>query len=409
MKNKLFIFINYSFFILLLIYLGVSTYFFLNRPVGAGDESLFINDLILIKEIGWIEAIKESISIPYMLLAYPFSLILEEYIALRFVNILLLIITFFYFFKIDNRTSLKGYFYIIFYLSTVGFFYYGTNDTLFFISLIIFINEVYRAAFKKTFHLNIALTALVICIFTRELFVIYFPIIIFGFYIFFKTKIKFSKRLQIPIYLLIFLFVLNIPSLLQNGHFSYDNKKPPKGIEVSWSQRQYLAQLMVNKGELNNFQHPSWEETQNYIQIHGKESLPDGIIKSLIHDFNVTFKEFFKDLVYVLIYSSRSLGIILLINTLFFIVYTVKHKKVDNFSFVPIITLMMISIFSLIIISYVEMRWLAPVFIMSIIFYSDLEKNHKIPNILKYSNRLIMILFSIYGIINLTNKIQLFQ
>ena len=72
--------INYfSFKYLMFIYLFVGIYYFMNSSVG-GDEVLFISDIELIKNMGWIEAIRKNISIPYMILSYPFSLFLKNYL-----------------------------------------------------------------------------------------------------------------------------------------------------------------------------------------------------------------------------------------------------------------------------------------------------------------------------------------
>ena len=68
----------------------VGFFFYLNRGLGNGDEWHFINDLKIINEKGWIFAIEKKISIPYMILVYPFSFIIPKIAVFRFVNILLL-------------------------------------------------------------------------------------------------------------------------------------------------------------------------------------------------------------------------------------------------------------------------------------------------------------------------------
>lgn len=93
------------FLILVLIYVIVATYFFISRPAGSGDEILFISDLQFIKENGWLKAIQKNVSLPYMILALPFAYFLENFIALRLVNVVLLFFLFGYFYKreiIDN-------------------------------------------------------------------------------------------------------------------------------------------------------------------------------------------------------------------------------------------------------------------------------------------------------------------
>ncbi|MDO9276196.1 MAG: hypothetical protein Q7T92_11685 [Lutibacter sp.] len=72
---------------------------------------------------------------------------------------------------------------------------------------------------------------------------------------------------------------------------------------------------------------------------------------------------------------------------------------------VPMATFTMLLIFSLIIISYVELRWLIPVFIMTIVFYNDIERGDNINNYVVYSNIAVLSLLSIYGIFRIFYKI----
>jgi len=405
MQNKLMRYLKIMFISFTVLYSIIAAYYFLNKPAGGGDEGLFMADLALIHQKGWLVAIKQNISIPYMLLVYPLSFFLEGFIALRLVNIILLISLLFYFYKIEEKKNLIFYSYFLFYISTIGFFYTGINDVLFIVTLVIFLNGIYRLSNNKPTSINCLLTALVVVFFTRQLFLVFLPIIFFGCYILYKSNIKFNKHIWIPIFVFIFFFVFNLPSIMENGNLSYDKKSPPESMHVTWSQRQYLAQIMVNNGKLKNGQHPSWEQTQQYIKVHGKESLPNGVLKGLTQDYSLTIKEFFKDFVSSIFYGSRQLGLMLLI-TLFYLAYQAyKTRRVIIKHFVPMATLAMLLIFSLIIISYVELRWLTPVFIMTIVYYYDLEKDKRLPVKLIQLNYLVLVSFAIYGLVGLINKI----
>ena len=388
-----------------IVYLFVGLYYFMILPKSSGDESLFVADLQLIHDVGWYEAIVKNISIPYMLLVYPLSLILEDYLALRIVNIGIVVLLFLYFFYVSKTKSKALYSYILFFISTVGYFYFGTNDCLFFVSLIVFFNEVNNSLHKKNVNFNLALTALIIAFFTRQLFLVYLPVLFLGLYILYKSEYKFSVKTFFPLGFVILFVILNIPSIAKNGSLSYDKKSPPEGLGVTWSQRQYLAQLMVNKGELANFQHPSWDQTKAYLENNGNESLPDGILNGITYDWQLTIKEFFKDLGYSFLYSFRSLGLMLLITLGYWIRQLNKNRKIEFSYFVPITTLLMLMIFSFIIISYVELRWLSAVFVMTLVYYSQLEEQKKISKYLILSNTLVLCLFSVYGIFRIFNKI----
>ena len=162
---------------------------------------------------------------------------------------------------------------------------------------------------------------------------------------------------------------------------------------------------MVNNGELANFQHPSWEQTKEYIANNGKESLPDGILNGITYNWQLTVSEFFKDFGYSVLYSFRSLGLMLLFTIGFLFRQQYKTKKIDMSYFVPFSTLLMLMIFSFIIISYVELRWLSPVFIMTLVYYSELEEQKKISKYFVLANTIVLCLFSIYGMFRIFNKI----
>lgn len=385
-------------------YLFVAAYYFISLPTG-GDEFLFVSDLQLVKNVGWQEAIVKNISIPYVLLAYPFSLVMEGFMALRMVNVVLFLVLLGYFYYGSTIKSRSLYFYILFFSSTVGYFYLGTNDSLFFVALIVFLNEVNKAAKDKNKNFNLALSALVIAFFTRELFVVYLPIIILGLYILYKSGCRFTLKSFIPLGVFLLFLLLNLPSIEKNGSLSFDKKSPPEGLGVSWSQRQYLAQLMVNNGELENGQHPTWEETAKYLRKNGTKSLPDGILNGITHDYRLTITEFFKDFAYSVVYSFRSLGFMLLFALGYWFKGIKRSRKIEFNYFVPFATLTMLMIFSFIIISYVELRWLIPVFVMAIVYYSEMEKLNKISKYFVLANYLVLCMFSVYGIFKIFNKI----
>ena len=95
----------------------------------------------------------------------------------------------------------------------------------------------------------------------------------------------------------------------------------------------------------------------------------------------------------------------LLISLIFLVNQVYKTRSIELNNFVPIAALTMLLIFSLIIISYIELRWLIPVFIMTIVFYDDLERKNSLPIKLVQFNHLVLVFFAIYGIIRLLNKI----
>mgnify|MGYP006943052474 FL=1 len=388
-----------------IVYLFVALYYFMILPKFSGDEPVFIADLHLIHDSGWYDALVKNISIPYMLLVYPFSFIMEDYIALRIVNVGLVVLLLLYFYYVSKFKFNSFYSYLLFFISTVGYFYYGTNDCLIFVSMIVFFNEVHRAVNKKDVNFNLALTALVIAFFTRELFLVYLPVVFLGLYILFTSGCKFSTKTFIPVGLVLFFVILNIPSIQKNGTLSYDRKTPPREFHVTWPQRNYLSQLRVNEGTLKNGQHVGWQETQDYLDANGKDSLPVGNIEGIILDWKLTMTEFFKDFATTIVNSFRSLGFMLLLSMLYWFHQSKKNKIIDFKYFVPFSTLVMMMIFSFIIICFPDLRWLSPVFVMTLVYYSELHEHKSISKYFILANTLVLCVFSVYGIVRIFMKL----
>lgn len=375
----------------------IGTFFLLTRPAASGDESLFISDLNLIKTQGWITAITTKVSIPYLLLAYPFSFFLPDFVALRLVNVLLFLLLVWYFIKWGEVKNRMFYFYVLFYSST-GWFTAGTNDVIFVVAAIVFFNEVYKSLEGRSNQKTTLMWCmLIIAFFTRELFYVYAPIFLFSLFLLYRKGISLFKRFWIPMALFAFFMVLNIPSLQKNQVLSYDHKAPPATVRSTWPQRQYLAQLLVNEGKLENYQHPSWEQTDAYLVKNGADSLPDSTLSGLTFDYRLTITEFFKDFADVFKGSIRQMGLIMPI-VLTFLLYSVFRKRITYNLYLPFVNWMMIGIFSLIIISYVESRWLIAPFIMAILYFSDMEWEKKINGNFFTANYLATIVIGIYGI-----------
>lgn len=384
-----------SFKILTLLFLVLMCKYHMSSPAGSGDETLFIDDLNLIKSQGWIPAIEKNIALTYLILAYPFSYIMPAYLALRLTNVLILGLLFVYFYKLGNIKNNLFYFYLLF-VSSFGFFLSGTNDTLFIVSILIFFNEVYKILENQKANIPLMWSMLLVAFFTRELIYIYLPLIPFSWYLIRKQKVNLLNQWYIPTTVLLFLLLINIPCLQKKHHISYDDKSPGPGIESTWAQRQYLAQLLVNQGKIPNQTHPTWVQTDAYLKEHGPNSLPKTTGAGIFFDLKLTFLEFFKDFATCIFVSIRQTGF-MLVSILGFLLYAFYQRKKWSEVYLPICSLFVISVFSFIIISYVETRWLMVAFILGILYYSQLEQEKKLPKIILFVNHLVLILVIFYG------------
>lgn len=375
----------------------IGSYFLLSIPGNSGDEAGFATDLELVKTAGWFHAIADRISIPYMLLAYPFSFFMPNYLALRLVNVLLFLLLVLYFAKWGGIKNRMFYFYFLFYSST-GWFSAGINDVLFTVALVVFFNETYKAIEGKPgFRINLMWCALLVVIFTRELFYVYVPVILFSVFLLWKKGMPLFHKSWAPLVLLAFFTLVNIPSLQKNHSLSYDHKAPPDGVKSTWAQRQYLAQLLVNEGKLANYQHPSWEETDAYLLKNGSGSLPVSVLDGMLFDYKLTTIEFFKDFADIIKSSIRQMGLIMVL-LLMYVAWQVFRRKFSYNLYLPAVNLVVIGLFALIIISYVETRWLVAPFIAAILYYSDFEADGKIHPRWIYCNYMVTTVISFYGI-----------
>lgn len=382
----------------------VFCFYFFSSPKGSGDELLFLNDLNFLNDNGWYQAISKKIGLSYLILVYPFTFFFENYIALRIVNVLLFGLLSFYLLKYGKIKNPIFYFLFLFYSSN-GWFILGTNDCLFIVCLVIFFNEVYNFLQSKSQTNNsLMYLSLIIALFTRELFYAYVPAILISFYFLFKNNFNFSSNLKIPLLILVLMIAINIPSIIANHKFSYDNKLPPNQVKSSWSQRQYLTQLMLNDGSLANGNHATWQETDNFLLKNGSQSLPNSVQESITFDFKLTMKEFFKNLFTVFFQSIRQTGLIIITMSLFLLFGFFKKKFIFDL-YIPFIAFLMIGIFSFIVISYVESRWLTPIFIMSLISFANLEIKNSLPKTAFILNQLTIILVLFYGLYKVYIKI----
>lgn len=389
--------------ILILIIFSLSFVKILIIPASSGDESLFLKNLDLINSIGWKKAIENKIALTYLLLVYPFTFIFKNYIALRLVNILLFIVLLFYFKKYGSIKNKMFYYYLLFF-SCNGWFLIGTNDALFIISLVVFFNETYKITKKQNnYNLNLLFISLFIAFFTRQLVYLYLPVIIVSLYFVYKENVIKISKIKFSVVVLFFLILINIPSLIKNNNFSYDNKVPPSNFKSNWSQRVYLAQIMVNNNEIPYEAYPSWEQTDMYIEKNGQNSLPQSTLESVFFDIKLTFKEFIKNFCLLLFFSIRQSGIMLLFVVFYFITNVFKTNQIKTL-FIPLILIKAMLLFSFVIISNVQIRWLVPIYIISLLYFCDLKNSVSLKKNIFTLNNLVLICIVFYGIYKLYKK-----
>lgn len=391
---------------IVLIYALVSiSYWMFFLAAGVGDEGLMAHYLEESKVKGYYWLIQAgNFSIPYSLLVYPLGLLVPGFVALRISSLIGVVFLFIYLTKVMDFKSANFRNHLLFYLFS-GSFLLGTNDNLLFCLLTVFFTEVYLVLVKRQERLPVyALISVVTSLFTRQMAVIYLPVILAGlFLVYFRKKI-FWKEYQAILVTSLFWFGLNLPSIQENGFISFDNKDTKSQLGMSWVQRQYLSQLSANEGKIPEFSHVTWEETYEYVQENGQGSLPRTNLEALVFDPLLTVKEFLKDFAYMIYSGFRQCGLAVVFPVFGLgLFYKSGNKGIGYLSLSQ--SFLMLSI-SFIIISYVEIRWLAPVFLMGLIGLEESIRSKQAPVHLDLVNQLILFALSIYGSYRYARMIQ---
>ncbi|MBN7799920.1 hypothetical protein J0A67_03560 [Algoriphagus aestuariicola] len=284
---------------------------------------------------------------------------------------------------------------LLFYLAS-GSFFLGTNDNLFVCFLVVFFSEVVLFISRQSDRISgFAWFCLVSAFFTREMAVVYLPLIAcMTLFIFNSSKFR-PKEAGLVIGSVAFWIVLNIPSIAHHGSLSFDNKEMAKQNGITWPQRQYLSQLYATQGIIPELSHVSWEETRSYLEKNGKDSLPSSTFDSLVFDISFTWKEFWKDFLYLIYSGFRQVGLVIFFPFLMFITPTKENQAIRLIGFGQLLQML---VFSAIIISYIEIRWLAPAFILGILGMDLLLKSREGKAQVDFINQIVLTALSIYGI-----------
>ncbi len=388
---------KFSYFIIGLYCLFGLVYWTIFLEQGTGDEGLMAYYLNESQEKGFYWLIQSgNFSIPHAILVFPLSLVFSNYFSLRLLSFFGVLFIFFYSMKkIQHKTALLNL-HLLFYLFS-GSFLLGTNDTLFYCFFIVFILEVFLKFSDQSSKIpGYAWFCLVSAFFTRQMAVVYLPFVLGILFLLFRDRKFGLKETGMICGSICFWVILNIPSLLQNGSLGFDNKTRDTQQGTTWSQRQYLSQVYANEGKIPEFTHVTWEETRAYLDEHGEESLPSSTFKSLIFDLSFTIKEFWKDLFFLVQSGLRQAGLSVTFPLAgLLLTANLKNSKLKIFAIGQGIQML---IFATIIISYVEIRWLAPVMMIGIWGINDLIMNHKSGLKFFNLNLAVLTLLSFYGI-----------
>lgn len=146
------------------------------------------------------------------------------------------------------------------------------------------------------------------------------------------------------------------PNLVAGRGFVFENKDP--STLVTWIRRQTLTQLRYDDGTLPEGHHVSWDELETYLNEHGDDALPNGVLERAMWRPGLVIREFTEDLFISSQYSFlRRTGVLYLLPFLFLLVgrkYAMTRKRMI---FILIVVLPYVVGVSAITLTNVEWRW----------------------------------------------------
>lgn len=380
-----------------------------------GDELRYASNLNTFLDNGYIAALKEGCSIPFLLLNYIFYLILNDQIlALKasslFAGMLIIIFSLllvYKFYKPKKLYALLIFTHIFNLLTTRATIYFGINDILLdLFGLMIMVISILNIPTKL--KLPIMGVILGLCYMTRPMSLAFIGVMILTYPIY---KL-YSKRFNIinalkkgGIIFLVSAFTViffNSPIFFETGSISKEDKELI-GSDVNWAQYDYYSALLSDQGQINRGSHPSIQETRDYLKKNGTQSLPNTFFEMIFFDWQLTIKEFFIDYLISLKYLIRLGGLIYPLSIV--MLFSFWSKRNNNFkseNYWVMFSFIFPIIISLVIITNIQPRWFVffiPFLIICSYIYLQ-DWNHKWKDGLIIGNNIFFLIINSYFIYN---------
>ncbi|NMH29475.1 hypothetical protein [Flavobacterium silvaticum] len=383
--------------VLSVLYVVLMALVFLSRPAH-GDEFIFIGDLQFVMDNGFWAASASQVSLPQMLLAYPLALLFSPLVALRTINVLIMLFLLYYIVRI-RKLNTDVVIYFLFYFGTAHFFFSGISDVLFIAGMVVFFTEtmLYLDDTKDS-NLNWGFLGLIVAFFTREIVLFYLLAVILGCYLVYSTGWRPRLKKSIPhLFLITFFVVLNIPGMLRNGKLSYDDRVPETVKNANMWQLRYLSRIMIDQGFIADYTYADWDEVLYYMEENGQQSLPSDALGTLVTNPELTIIEFFQNLADSVFFSVHAIGFMMLFCFFYFMRgYFFGNEGLFGL-FVPMSFAFVMILVSLIAISFIESRWYASILLPVTIFFSEQARREKYSHSFLTANFATLCLMMLYG------------
>ncbi len=358
----------------------IDCYYFIYFPMG--DEPIFVDDFRYFLNHGFFNSIINGTSIPFSLLSVLIHKItglgdISTRIAGAFSSLLLV---YYFYIRVNfNEVSEKKYFFTIFLflLPSTGASIAATNDSMFFLFLLIFIYETFIIKNNSKLNFFLKVISISIVIMTRKVSLIYITIIISGFIIFLLINKKVLLKESLSIFKTLFLgliivILFSVPRFLENNYsLSYADKSIYKKRGITWTEWVFHSQLVGNENNRFGLFSPmiDWKEALKYKNKNGDEALPDSYFEYLYFDTYFLLKRFISSLIEISIISIRYVGILFFLIPIF-IKLKLKNIEYDKSLLASIYTIIGILCWAFIWPGLVQHRWLFPFYVLLIYSFS---------------------------------------
>jgi len=376
-----------------------------------GDEYYYTNDLRYFITHGYKKSLIHGISIPTTLLSYLFLKVTNSIsVSLRLANasFVLLLICYFYF-RVNLFSGNKSLFifYLFLLIGTTGGMFYGTADSLFFTSLLIFIFESYLCLFKAEENKAYCILSSTLFILARPHVIIYLPIILLG-YISYRNLSKNNPVVKKEKYILSYLLAGLIIVLLCNYprfsiakySLSYTNKLgtyKTSDPNFNWIQWHYYSQMIGNNNGLGFFSPMLyWEEVREYKLLNNAVTLPKNIMGYLTEHPLFVLRRIPTSIIESLIISLRYVGILLLLLP-YYIYKKFDNRDLDSNMLFALIILVGFIIWSAIFPHVVQHRWYFPFYVMLIFIFSN-DSNKLQLNKIMFFNMILLNIITLWAL-----------
>ena len=394
---------------------------FLMAP-NIGDEGAFSPNLEFLIENGYGKAIINGMSIPFIIISYLFNLFLNNYsMSLRLSNAFFVLIFFIYLFHRKDlfQTRIKYFiFFLLLLLGTSGGIFYGTNDSVFNISICILFFEVFASMSGHQIKLFYFIFSSFLCIASRPHWIIYLfglLLALFVYHLLKRDKNILIIKNKITIGLLLGLsltLIINYPKYISGnfGHgqgeylpkfliFSYTDKTKKGGLEnFNWTQWHYYSQMKGNKDRLGLFAPlVPWNEVYEYKKANGEHSLPKSYQEYITTKLGMVIRRVPFSILEVIIVSVRYIGFFVPI-FLFVFVSKILNKKYDEHFLACLIVILGIITFASIWPHTLELRWLMPYFSLLILSSTSNKDNSLKWTMVLLMNMIFMDIITIWAL-----------